>query len=472
MRIVIGMAALSFCCAALCFAETDLAADFRGEGDRAKTSCSGFSFSAIAACGELLFTDHPLHIAVGSLAPGNGFGAGVAMVGHWTTANWRNTWDVDAIGSPNLSWRAGGYVTFVRAKVSAPTVQRGRRPGNNSQIDLMQEQPVFHVYAETDSLNKLSFFGIGPSTAEAGRTYFGMRETVTGGSFVLPLTTFPVIKPLHVSILGEGNGRFVETRSADGQDSPSIGQLYSPVTAPGLFVNRGFAQFGEGVRLQPSFAGDHIQLDYLVNYQEYVAHDNYSFRRFTTDLSHTFQIYKNHLPPMHRSINGPDECSASKSDADKSKDLTCPGITRDFEGSLQLRFLLSESIIPAGHIEPFYFQPTLGGSDVNGNALLSSFQDYRFRAPNLMVFRAAFEHSIFKSPVGLALMLDEGKVALQRSDIDFSHLRHSYSVGLTLHAGGLPVLYAMFSFGGHEGTHTTTAVNTSLLGGDARPSLY
>jgi hypothetical protein len=237
-------------------------------------------------------------------------------------------------------------------------------------------------------------------------------------------------------------------------------------------MSQGFAQFGEGIRLQPSLAGDHIQLDYLVNYQEYVAHENYSFRRFTTDVSNTFQIYKNHLPPMHRSINGPDECSASKSEDDRSKDLECPGVTRDYEGSLQLRFLLSESIIPAGHIEPFYFQPTLGGSDINGNALLSSFQDYRFRAPNLMVFRAAFEHSIFKSPVGLALMLDEGTVAPRRSDIDFSHFQHSYSVGLSLHAGGFPVLYAMFSWGGHEGTHTTTAVNTSLLGGDARPSLY
>ena len=30
-------------------------------------------------------------------------------------------------------------------------------------------------------------------------------------------------------------------------------------------------------------------------------------------------------------------------------------------------------------IVPFYFQPTLGGSDINGQRLLSGYDDYRFR---------------------------------------------------------------------------------------------
>src|SRR5580700_3326983 len=75
--------------------ETRLGADFRGEGTRFESSCfGGFSFAEIGSCAELLFTDHPLHIAVGSLAPQNGFGAGLAMVGRWTPLNWRNSWDV------------------------------------------------------------------------------------------------------------------------------------------------------------------------------------------------------------------------------------------------------------------------------------------------------------------------------------------------------------------------------------------
>ena len=40
---------------------------------------------------------------------------------------------------------------------------------------------------------------------------------------------------------------------------------------------------------------------------------------------------------------------------------------------------------------PFYLQPTLGGSDINGERRLASFNDYFFRAPNvlLMVWVAA-----------------------------------------------------------------------------------
>ena len=69
-------------------------------------------------------------------------------------------------------------------------------------------------------------------------------------------------------------------------------------------------------------------------------------------------------------------------------------------------------------------------------------------------------------------MIDEGKVADRRSDIDFSHLVHSYSAGLTLRAGGFPMVYLLFSWGGNEGTHTTGSMNTSLLGGGGRPSLF
>lgn len=84
---------------------------------------------------------------------------------------------------------------------------------------------------------------------------------------------------------------------------------------------------------------------------------------------------------------------------------------------------------------------------------------------------ARFEHSIY-GPFGLTAMVDEGKVALTRGDLDFTLLRHSDSAGLTLRAGGFPMVWLLFSRGGREGAHTTAAMNTSLLGASARPSLY
>ena len=57
---------------------------------------------------------------------------------------------------------------------------------------------------------------------------------------------------------------------------------------------------------------------------------------------------------------------------------------------------------------PFYFQPTLGGADLNGSPSLSSYQDYRFRAPNLLLLQGTFEHSLY-GPLGFSFGVDGGK---------------------------------------------------------------
>ena len=120
---------------------------------------------------------------------------------------------------------------------------------------------------------------------------------------------------------------------------------------------------------------------------------------------------------------------------------------------------------------PFYLDPTIGGSDINGTAVLPSYADYRFRGPDLMVFRGSFEHSIYKWPIGAKFMVDEGRVGLTSGQLGFDHLAHSYAAGLTIHAGGLPVIDLLFAWGGHEGNHTIATVDNSLLGGASRPPL-
>ena len=106
----------------------------------------------------------------------------------------------------------------------------------------------------------------------------------------------------------------------------------------------------------------------------------------------------------------------------------------------------------------------------NGNASLTSYQDYRFRAPNVLLFRQSFEHSIW-GPLGFTFMVDEGKVALTRGGLGSSNWVHSFSSGLTLRLGGIPQVSFLFSWGGNEGTHTIVNQGSSLLGGSARPSL-
>ena len=443
--------------------ESQLGADFRGEADRLKSNCSSFQWASIGSCAEQLFTGQPLHIAVGSLAPQNGFGFGPAFVAHWTpNESWRLSWNADAVATPNGSWRAGAYMTAVlnrHRKIGVSTGGTGSPAASNLAVE---EYPVFHVLAQSISLNKIDYFGEGPNTLDTARSYYGMRQTIFGANAI-----WPISGKFNLSIYGEANGRLVNIRPSLGQASPSIDQLYSAATAPGLNSQPAFAQFGEGVRLRPQLAAGYLRLNYLVSLQQYVAPGDsiFSFQRLTVDLSHQFPLYRRTRSNLPRDSNGPDECSTAPGSP------SCPRITRDLEGSFNVRFLMNESFVPSGHVVPFYFQPTLGGSDLNGNPALSSYQDYRFRAPNTLLVRASFEHSVY-GPLGFIAMVDAGKVALSHSDIDFTHLLHSYSVGLTLRAGGFPMVSLLYSWGGNEGMHTTAAVNTSLLGGSTRPSLY
>jgi hypothetical protein len=325
---------------------------------------------------------------------------------------------------------------------------------------------VFNLYAQSISLNKLYFFGLGNDSTLAGQSVFGMTQTVVGGSVIKPIYKWPAISKLKLALLGEVNGRFVNLRGDEGQSVPSIETLYTNATAPGLRTQPGFIQLGEGLRVEPVF-GDHLQLNYLGSFQQFFAPSSStnSFLRWTADLNHVFYLYGyTQSAPKNTDANGPDECAPNEA--------KCPPLphSRNLNGSIGVRFLLSESISSATSAVPFYFQQTLGGSDIDGAMALGSYQDYRFRAPNLLLLQESFEHSIW-GPFGLKFMTDEGCVASTRGDLGFDHLKHSFAAGLTLRAGGFPMVSLMFAWGGPEGHHNIFNMNTSLLGGSARPLL-
>lgn len=440
--------------------------DPSGEMDKLKESCGAFK---IMPCVEELFTGKPVHIAAGSIAPQNGFGAGVAYLDHKTTDNWRINWDADAVGSINGSWRAGLYIKFVDTHEKPVGGHFGTKSRKTRVLSELEEHPVFNLYAQAISLNKLTYFGLGPGTTLAGRTFYGMTETIVGGNAVKPF-----YQPLNASVFGEINGRFVDIRPSNGQPSPTIGALYTEATAPGLTTQPGSLQLGEGVQIRPTYFDDFLRMNYRFAYQQYFApgNSNFTFQRLTADLIHEFVIYHKtkiteYFLPRDNNPNGPDDCSLSTD----PKHPECAAITRDRQRTVGLEFFLAESMTPGGNLVPFYFQPTLGGVDINGTQSLSSYQDFRFRGPNVMFFRQSLEHSIW-GPLGFSLMAEQGKVGLRRGDLGSNPWLHSFATGLTLRAGGFPQVFLLFAWGGKEGTHTIANVNTSLLGGSARPSLY
>jgi len=439
-------------CTMACAQENALQGELRREGERVSDACK-VNFKALGGCAYTLFTDHPLHIAAGSMPPQNGFGLGGAFVWSKNTRNWRMSWDFDAVGAFSGSWRAGGYMKMVHTP--HPAMPR---------IQATHPYTVFNLYAQSISLNKLNFFGLGNDSTLAGKSLFGMGQTIVGASVIKPVYEWRAIRWLNLSLQGEVNGRFVNVRGEHGQSDPSIEALYDNTSAPGLSNQPGFVQMSEGLRIKPAIGN--LQLNYSGKFQEFFAPSSSqnSFLRWTVDLDHTYSLYGSSHSAASAETLGPDSCAHG--------DEKCPEIprTRNLNGSIGVRLLLSESLTSGTSAVPFYFQQTMGGSDINSAMSLGSYQDYRYRAPNLLLLQESFEHSIW-GPFGLKLAADEGRVAVARGDLGFSHLRHSFAGGLTMRAGGFPMVFLMFAWGGPEGHHNIVNMNTSLLGGSARPSL-
>jgi hypothetical protein len=458
--------------------ESRLHRDFRVEKE-SLASCT--KFAKLMDCGQTLVTGQPMHIAFGSLAPQNGVGFGLAFVEHKNFANeWRASWDVDAVATPNSSWRAGGYMKAFRL------------PGGF----VYRTAPLINLYSQSISLNRVDYYGLGPDTPPETLSTYGFSENITGVSAAIPFGG--ALHRAGIAVVAEVNGRFPSVRPGTDSNVPSTTVLFNEATAPSLTRQSPFIQASEGLKIYPALFKDHIRLNYLVQFQQFIAPglSTFSFRRFNGDFSHEIPLYSLLPGKLGRAYspnrasqfphNGPDDCTATNAErnisrtraasADAKPDPArpCPIVatTDKLEGSINLRAYLSESFADRGSVVPFYFMPTIGGSDINGTPILASYPDYRFRAPNLLLFRGTIEQSIGKLPLGAIFSVDESKVALRREDVNLDHLRHTFSAGVTLRAGGLPLIYLQFAWGGNEGSHTTTTISPILLGSSSRPSLY
>jgi hypothetical protein len=471
MRIlVIASLALTLAAVPVVAQETQFDANMRAEGQHIAESCGELSAKAVGGCVYTLATDSPFHVALGSLAPQNGFAFGLAFDEHYTpNESWRISWNADVVGTASGSWRGGAYLKLVHTPATSGIVVRtpGSTAAPSSDIE-PRELPVVDVFGQAISLNTLDYFGPGPQSVETGRSVYGERQTVAGVSAVYPLSNLRALNALHAAVLGGVTARFIDIRQASSSEAPSIQQIYDDNSAPGLAVQSAFAEFREGMRLKPSAISGRLRFDYLLTAQQFKTSSDSrsSFNRWTVDLQHEIPLYRSVSSTGPRAFNGPNACAQSLGSS------ACPPVqwSRNREGSIGLRLLISTSTTSGENRVPFYLQRTLGGSDVNGEQLLASYADYRFRAPNVLALQESIEHSIW-GPLGGFVMLEQGKVAANPGDLGFSDLATSTTVGLTLRAGGFPMVNLSFSFGG-EGHHIIAAMSPTLLGGSSRPSLY
>jgi hypothetical protein len=471
MRLFAALLLFALTAAPAAAQESQFQSDLRREGDDVRSSCnSGFGVKQLVGCIVTLATDDPFHVALGSLPPLNGTGYGIAFAEHYTpNERWRLSWNADTVLATSGSWRAGGYMKFIYVPGSAgisvirPGSARPPRPGQGSEparsntaaTSLFQgsqpasvaitEYPVFNLYAQAISLDTL--------LVADGQGAFSERQTIVGGNAIYPLGRhLGAIRGLHPSLVGSVNGRFLNLQSS----------------ALNLSERPSFAQFEEGIRIKPSVLDDRLQLNYLFDFQQFAASadSHSSFHRWNVDLKHEFPLYRTVSSTGPKDSNGPDECRESVGSSG------CPPVSYSSNrgGTLGFRFLATRSSPGSDSSVPFYFQPTLGGSDINGQRLLAGYDDYKFRGPNLIALQESIEHSLW-GPIGIYLLAEQGKVTPEGADFGSGSLARSFAVGFTVRAGGFPLMNLSFAWG-TDSHHVIGSIDSSLLGGSSRPSLY
>jgi hypothetical protein len=212
-------------------------------------------------------------------------------------------------------------------------------------------------------------------------------------------------------------------------------------TTPGLARVPAFMRYGAIAQVHtpslPPYAAT-ATLDYSV--YEDLGGSGYTFGRFRTILEWT--------RPLTHAV--PADTTASQSVIDHLFCRAAKVTLCDF-GTITLRGRLTISNTFAHSVVPFYYQPTLGGTDIDGFDTLRGFDDYRFRAPDDWLAQAEYRHVIW-GPFGLLLFYDVGKVALGASQLNFATVRQDFGVGATVTVVSRVVLRAYIAFGSGEGT--------------------
>ena len=328
-------------------------------------------------------------------------GGGVAMGLRYTQLFNKGAWQNDFSVTGASSIRA---FWFTDAKLTMT-----RRPFgvNNTARDRF----AVRAFVKTRNLPQLPYYGIGPNTSITNRVDYEWNDQQVGATVSNPLSGWLAVGGTLESIWTQVNGI---SNAPGATQQPTM--LHSEV-----FVRPHFGS-------TPPYV-----VDYKIGYNWY--HDTgtgiYSFSRFITDLNHNLYLER-------------------------------PGGTIRRDSVLNLRAYFSTSMTSGGNRVPFYFQETLGGSDVYGNAALRGFRDYRFRGPHVVLFQAEYSRRIW-GPIGALAFYDAGTVGVQRSDLDLTNLRHSFGGGLALYLADKIVFKAYIGLGSGEGRHPYFGVPPGVL---------
>jgi len=244
------------------------------------------------------------------------------------------------------------------------------------------------VWGQKYEFPQEDLFGIGQDSSQDDRTNYLHESTEMGSELRWSPKAF---------LAFTGGVAYLQPKIGSGTDSrfPSTEQRFDESTLPGLTAQPDFLRtdVGAALELRDNPLHPHAGGRYAVMLSNYDDRNlgAYTFRSVTVDAQHYVP-----LPNKYRVI------------------------------ALHAAVVMTDA--DAGQQVPFYYQPTLGGSQQ-----LRGFREFRFRDQNSLVMSAEYRWEA-SWMLDAAVFVDAGKVAARRGDLNLRDLDASYGVGLRVHS--------------------------------------
>ncbi len=240
-----------------------------------------------------------------------------------------------------------------------------------------------NLYAKYEHSPRMNYYGPGRTSSEDDLTSYRLEDYSIDAQ-----AGFEAFQNFQVGLTG--GFLFVETGRGRRPGVPSIEEVFTPGTTPGLGVDTYFRRGGLVLRYdyRDRQAGTQKGGSYVARVRYYSDRERrqFSFR----EEEYLFDQY---IPYFNR--------------------------TRVI--ALRLRAHLTSA--DDGQLVPYYLQPTLGG---NGD--LRGFARYRFYGDNYILASAEHRWYAFEG-LDMALFADAGKTVTNRRDVDFGNLDVSVGIG-------------------------------------------
>jgi hypothetical protein len=464
--------------------------DFRTEGIHEKIDCI-----------EALFSAAPAHLTFSSVPPSNGFALGgvLEQQTHYVSpANRLPDIDIsdpskradtgylsltDALlggaVSTNGSWYMTGSFSWLPPLHYTTVTEHGV---NYQKLGPLKTHQVFGIqlYGTHRSIQNLSFFGEG-STAGATGYVFKQTETYAGATARLPLTAW-------LTAVGQAEYRQISLPADNA--SNSVQSNFTGATVPGLNGQPGFMHYTLAAETDATWRSEPasppetlsqapgasasalLKHRFIFRLQNRAGYDwyqdlntaLYSFRQFGfegDESLHLGAVFLKYLPDKShpatfaflRFVCGGTGRKVKAKSAGAIGDSFKKDDVCDF-GQFDVKSRVAVSQTGAGSVVPFYYQPTLGGSDIDSRVTLRGYPDYRFRGNDLALMQLEYSKPIpALDPIGIFAFYDGGTVSAPGQSLGMATFRQDGGLGASLRLQGKIVIQAYAAMGAGHGVH-------------------